>query len=151
VEARIAWRLARLRPAEEGLEGPIQSRQHVLQHLGVDIMVFGAHVLDGRQLGTLAGSGDAHPALLPGVTAFLETSIVEFAAPTQYKRQRTFLRSSGLEFVLVRLAHRDRLLVHASLFCLIGTKSARGAGYSSPGSSPVFYPHFATLGVKRSG
>src|SRR5262249_49018161 len=123
LEARIARRLPRLHPAEERVKGAIQAGEHILQDLRVDVTVLRAHVLDGRQLSALAGGGDAHPTLLPGVAALLEAGVVEFAATAHDNRQRALLLGSGYQFVRVGLAHR--LLVHSSLVCRIGMKTAR--------------------------
>jgi hypothetical protein len=81
-ETWIARRLARLDAPEECLKGAVQTGQHVLQYLRVDVSVLGTHVLDRWQLGALAGDGDADTALLPGVAALLQASMVEFTAPT---------------------------------------------------------------------
>src|SRR5262249_52242856 len=45
LKAGIAWRLARLDAAEEGLECPIQAGEHVLQDLRVHVAVLRAHLL----------------------------------------------------------------------------------------------------------
>src|SRR5258708_3783072 len=86
LEARIAWRLTRLHATEEGLEGSIEPRQYVLQHLGVDVVVFGPHLFDRRQLGALACGGDAHAAFVPGIAPLLQGGVVEFPAAAQDKR-----------------------------------------------------------------
>src|SRR5262249_52630836 len=66
LETGVAGRPARLHPTEEGLERAVQAREHVLQHLRVEVAVFGPHRLDGGQLGALAGGGDGHATFLPG-------------------------------------------------------------------------------------
>src|SRR5262249_49324217 len=118
LKVRIARCLTRLYAVEERLERSVQSGEHILQHLGVDVAVFGPHLLDGGQLGALASGADAHPALLPGITALLQGSIVEFAAATQDKRQRAFLLSCGLECGLDCLAQGESF--YFILFCLAG-------------------------------
>jgi hypothetical protein len=65
-----------------------------VEHLRcVHVAVFRALLLlDGRQWGALAGSGDAHATLLPGLTALLvQTGVVECTATPQHKRQRPLL------------------------------------------------------------
>jgi hypothetical protein len=125
VEARIARRLASFDATEECLECSIQARKHILQHLRMHVAVFRAYLLDVRQLGTLTGSRDAHPALLPGVATLLQASVVEFAATAHDKRQRALLLGSGHRVARKGLAYRNRLLlVHSSLFCLIGMQPA---------------------------
>src|SRR5262249_4147102 len=139
MEARITWCPARLDPAEEGGKRAVQAREHVLQHLGVDIPILRAHILDGRQLGALAGCSEADAALLPGVPALLHPSFVDSPAPPQDKLHRPFLLGSGLELVFEGLAYGERF--HNTLFCLPGTNLARPEGQSSPGySRGAFWP-----------
>jgi hypothetical protein len=112
---------------------PDQARQHVLQDLRMHVALLRAHVLDGRQLGALAGEGAADAALLPGVATLLQASVIEFAAAAHDKLHGLLLLRRRFEFVLVGLA--NRLLVHRSLLCLIGVQTARRQRHSSPDSS----------------
>jgi hypothetical protein len=98
------WLLTGLHAAKEGLEGPVQPRQDILQHLRVDVVVLRPYLLDGRQLRALVGAGDAHPAFPPGITPLLESSIVEFSAAPQDKQQLLLLFSGGQKFIFERLA-----------------------------------------------
>jgi hypothetical protein len=100
LEARIARLLTILHPAEEGGKGPVQPGQYVLQDLGVKVVVLGPYLLDGGQLRALMGTGDAHPALVPGIAAFLKGGIVEFAAAPQHKRHLVLLLRRGQELYL---------------------------------------------------
>src|SRR5262249_41031981 len=110
-----------------------------LQDLRVDVAVFWPHFLDCGELGALPRLSDAHAAFAPRLFALLKSSVVEFAAAAQDKRQRSFLLRRRLQFIFEGFAHRLRL--HATLFCLIGRKPARGIGTFIPRSSRgVFCP-----------
>ena len=114
LKARVARLLAGLHPAKEGLERTIESGQHVLQDLGVDIVVFWSFRLDGRQLGTLVGTADTLPALLPRIPAFLQGGVIQLAAPAQDEGHCLFLLLGGGEFVFEGFVNRCGL--HATLF-----------------------------------
>src|SRR5215472_3699985 len=89
------------------------------------VTVLRPHLLDRWQLSALGGSRDADAAPLPGVAALLQASVVQFAAATQHKCQCPLLLGSGYQLVFVGLAHRaGQLLIHSSLFCLIGMHPA---------------------------
>jgi hypothetical protein len=99
VEAGVSRCLARLHPAEKGVEGALYPLYYVLQDLAVDFAVL-------RQLGFDAGmfcfllvvtDGDAaHPPCFP---AFLDSSIVDMAAEHNDTIKHPLLFGSGLEFV----------------------------------------------------
>jgi hypothetical protein len=86
----------------------------------VDSRIVGERSADLLELGFLliARDGDATP--LVGGDTLLQRRVVEGAAQTKHASQFPLLFRGGLEFVLVRLAHR--LLFHRLLFCLIGTE-----------------------------
>ena len=109
LEAGIPWLRSCLHTAKERLEGAIQARQYVLQDLGVDVVVLRPHGLNGGQFSALMGAGDAHPTFLPGVTAFLERSVVEFPAATQNERHRLLLLLGREEFILEGLVDSRRI------------------------------------------
>src|SRR5262249_41370151 len=109
LEARVARRLPRLHAAEEGLIRPIQPGEYILQHLGVDVAVFGPYLLDLRQLGALDGKGATDATLLPCLAALLQGGVIEFPAAAHDKRQHLLLRRGGLEFVLEGLAYGQLL------------------------------------------
>ena len=81
-EARIAWLLASGHTPEEGAHGFIQSPEHVLLHLGVDVLVFLAQPFDGRELVGLHLIGDGDPTQLVGLAAFLQRGVVQLFAPS---------------------------------------------------------------------
>jgi hypothetical protein len=144
LETRISWLFSSLHPAKEGLECPVQPGQHILQDLGMNVLVLGSHVLDGGQFGTLVGAGDAHPALLPSVAALLESSIVEFPTAPQDECHLLLLLLSWQEFVLKGFADGCRccLLVHVSLFWLAGTKLASRRAIHPPIETRDFLADF---------
>ena len=109
LEAGIAGLLTGLDAAKERLEGTVQTRQHILQDLRVDVLVLRPNVFDGGQFGTLMSAGDARVAFLPGVAAFLQRGIVEFAAATQHKRHLLLLPLSRQKFILEGLADSRRI------------------------------------------
>jgi hypothetical protein len=47
LEAWIAWLLTLLDAAKEGLEGTVQTGEHILQYLGVDVVVLQKQGLTG--------------------------------------------------------------------------------------------------------
>jgi hypothetical protein len=110
LEAGIARCLSLADATVEGVNGAIQARQYVLQDLRMEVAIFGPRLLDGGQLGTLAGDGDADAALLPRPAPLLKGSIVEFAAAAHDKRQRRHLLGGRFQLVLEGLAYA--LLVH---------------------------------------
>src|SRR5215469_4745217 len=116
LEAGIPRLLASSDAAEEGLEGPVEPGEYVLQDLRMDVAVFGPCHLNVRQLGALARRSNAHAAFVPRIAALLEAGIVELTAAAQYNRHRALLLGSGHHVILERLAHG--LLIHSHLFCL---------------------------------
>ena len=122
LEAGIPWQLTRLDAAKECLEGTVQAGEHVLQDLGVDVVVLGPNVFDGGKFSALMGTSDALVALLPSVSAFLENSIVEFPAATQNERHLLLLLGRWQKFVLEGLANGR--LFHSPLFWPTGAKPA---------------------------
>src|SRR6476661_2199774 len=96
----------------------------------MDVAVLWPRLFDGGELGALHRLVHRGAAFLPRLTTLVQGGVVEFTAAAHDKRHCLFLLRCRLEFVLERLAHR--LLVHSYLFCLIGTKPARGEGHSSP-------------------
>ena len=105
LKAWIPGLLALLDAAKEGLKGTVQAGEHILQDLGVDIVVLRSHVLDGRQLSGLMGALDTLMALLPRVAAFLQRGIIEFPAATQHERHRLLLLGCRQELVFEGLAY----------------------------------------------
>src|SRR5262245_11689324 len=98
--------------------------------LGSGCRGIGSHLFDCWKLGALLRLGHAHAAFVPRLFALLQGSVAELTTATQDKRQRPLLLRRGLEFVFEGLPHHLR--VHNHLFRLIGTKTARGKGHSSP-------------------
>src|SRR5260370_23263474 len=119
-----------LHAKKEGLKGRVQTSQHILHDLGVEVLVLGPLRFDVGQLGAVAGHGDVHATHAPGFPTLLQARIVEFPTPAQDKPQRPFLLGSGLEFVLESLAHA--LLIHMSLFCLADAQPARVGAIHPP-------------------
>src|SRR5262249_53902608 len=118
MEARIPRRIIRLYATEERLKRPVEPCQHILQNLGVDVLILWSDLFDRGQLSALLRDGDSDTAFLPCPTAFLQGSVVELTATPQDKRHRPVLLRPGLEFVLVCLV--NDLLFHATLFRLAG-------------------------------
>jgi hypothetical protein len=120
--AREARLLAALHPAEERLIGPVQPRQHVLQHVAVDGGVLREFRPNGLQLGFLLVAGDGDAAALPGGDALLQGRVVERAAAPEHVLQRPLLGRRGARLLLIGFA--DALPFHLPLFCLTGTQAA---------------------------
>src|SRR5262249_48566259 len=125
----VARRLPFADTVEERLKGSVQPGQYVLQDKRVDVAIVGSRLFDAGKLCALAGEGDAHTALLPGVAAFLRSGVVAFAAAAHDKRHCPRLFRRGPDLALEGLA--DRPLVHSGLCCLIGAKTAARKGHSS--------------------
>lgn len=84
LEARIAWCLTSLDPAEEGLEGLIQATQYVLQDLRVDLSIVGTGSFQVWQFhGLLVVRGALALATLPPGLALLERDSIEHPAALQ--------------------------------------------------------------------
>ena len=96
MKARISCLRARSDAGEESLEGEVQSSEHILQNLGVDVAIFGPHFFDGRELRALRRLSDVHTVLSPSLTPLLKTSVVEFLAAAQSELHHLLLLRSRL-------------------------------------------------------
>jgi hypothetical protein len=90
--------------AKEGLEGFIQSVQDILQDLSVDVVKLGPNPFDLGELCGLPGEVDGDVTFLPGIAAFLQASIVQFATAPQDDLQRPFLLRRWHQLILERFA-----------------------------------------------
>jgi hypothetical protein len=125
LQARVAGLRTGLQTADEGGTRLIQTIEHVLHDLRVDVVVFGPHRLDGRQLCRLHDNAHRDAAPLPRRCALLQASVVAFAAAPHDRLQRPFLLGRWQQLVCEGLAHTVALLFHTQRFCLLGKKPAR--------------------------
>ncbi len=101
-EAGIARRLAGSHATEERLEGAIQSQEHILQDLRVDLRVLRACRFQARQFGLLLGvRGTPAFSASPPRLALFPGGVRERAALPQDGFQRLFLFGQWLQFVSV--------------------------------------------------
>jgi hypothetical protein len=140
LEAGIPGLFPLLHAAKERLEGPVQPPEHILQYLGVEVVVLGPHRFDGGQLSALAGARDTHAAFLPGIPAFLQSRVVEFPTATQHERHRLLLRISRQEFVLEGLMDESWCIHADSIAQMFGL--ARRMSHASPLQSRGFPANF---------
>jgi hypothetical protein len=100
-EAGQARLLAALHPSKERLVGPIQSREHVLEHVAEEGSVPGQLRAEGLPLRFLLGARDGNRTTLPGGAALVAGTSVERAAAHHDARHLPFLGRSGEELVPV--------------------------------------------------
>ncbi len=100
MEAGIAWLLARLDPAEEGLECAVDAQHDILQDLAVDLAVLRQIRLDRWKLGLLLIGGDRDATLLPRLSALTESGVVDVAAEHEGTIKHALVLGGGLELVL---------------------------------------------------
>lgn len=104
-KARKARFLANFESAKEGVKGFFQSSEDVLQHLRVNRAEFGANALDFGQLNSLRVIVDRCSIDAPCVSAFLQPSVVEFAAKRQRRVKFAGLRLARIDSVFERSLH----------------------------------------------
>ena len=75
-EAGVAWTLAGIAPAEEGLESQVYSDSHILQHLGVYLSKRGMLSLEGREGSLEVVQREGGVTLLPGILTLLKEVVV---------------------------------------------------------------------------
>ncbi len=102
-EPRVAWGLAIHDPPKEGLHGFVQSLEHILLHLAMNVLVLFTQLLDLFQLVGLHFVGDGHPTHAIGLATLFERRVVEFFAAAQGPLQGPDLLAGGIEAKLVRL------------------------------------------------
>src|SRR5262249_4966559 len=108
--------LPALRPAKERLVRLIQSRQRVLQDMGVNGGVRWELSADGLQLRFLLQAREGDVTSLRGGETRRQGGGVERAAAPQDVVQRPLLRAGGTELLLVGvIGLASRLLVHTPL------------------------------------
>ena len=116
--------------AEEGLEGAVQPGQHILQDLGMHVVVLWPRLLDGWQFGALVGDTDTHATFLPGVAPFLERGIVQFPSTAHDKGHPLLLLWSRQQFVLEGFARCEYF--HSDSILPAGYEIGKAVGHSSP-------------------
>ena len=102
---RVARYLASFHTQEEGLEGFVDTMQHILQDLGVDGFIFWSDRFDGGQLGALLREGDALAAQLIGLFALLQGGVVQLCAEGELLVQHAFLLPGRVQTVLIGFLH----------------------------------------------
>ena len=138
-EAGIARCLAGSHATEERLEGAIQSREHILQDLRVDLRVLGESAFQVGQFGLLLGvRGTPACSASPPRLALLKGGVRERAAMPQDGFQRLFLFGQWLQFVPVGLA--DCRPCPSATFCLLGGKAARSGNLAARTGHPACIP-----------
>jgi hypothetical protein len=108
LESRVTGRFARLEPPEKGLEGLLQSVDHELQDVAMDVFrpgVGGLALLHPAQLGVFA---NRFAPLLVGRLALSKTVVVEEAAGLQRGVQQTSLGTAGIEAIAKGFADHRR-------------------------------------------
>src|SRR5262245_16480629 len=100
VEAGVSRRLARLHPAEVGLESTVYPLHHLLHDLAVDFAIFWHLRFDAGKFGFLLVVADRDAALLPGLSPFTNGGVVDMAAEHEGTVKHPLLLGSGLELVL---------------------------------------------------
>jgi hypothetical protein len=130
LEAREARFLAPFEPAEEGLIGLVEPREHILQHVAVDGGVLGKRGADILEFGVLREPRDGDRAALPGGDTLLQRRVGERAAAHEDALKLPLLGGRGPELRLVGfMAGR---LVHILVF---RPGSAKTAMQTTSGSS----------------
>ena len=124
-EAGIAWGFTIADTTEEGIKGFVESFEHILLYLAVDVLVLFPKLLDGRQLIGLHPIGNGHAAQLIGLSTLLQGRIVQFFAAAKRPFQRADLLARWVQAKLVRDLSQIRVLWRAP--CL------RWCGLSVPG------------------
>lgn len=98
-EAGVSCLLACLDAAKERFEGAIYPQDDILQDLGMNGRAIFSKLANVWQLGLLVKVAQRHLTHLPGIAAFLESGIVEFAADAQDGFQPRRLDRGWLQFV----------------------------------------------------
>src|SRR6266571_1754455 len=109
-ETRIAWGLSVQHTTKEGIKSFVESLEHLLLHLRVDVLVLFAKLLDSWKLVRLHAIGDGHSTHLIGISTLLQGSVVQLFAPPQGPFQGPDLLPGGRQAKLIRFAPHVRVL-----------------------------------------
>lgn len=111
LEPRIAWILTHFDATKEALKRLIQLRDNALQHVCVYAFELRACRLNLGQVAHLFKSRDRLAALLVGVPALLQSSVVQLTGEIERVKQRSLLRLSGVQTIAKGFQHLDRPLI----------------------------------------
>src|SRR5712691_509951 len=133
-EARVARLFPMLDPSKKGLHRFIETLQHILLYLAVDVLIFFSHLFDGRKLIGLHAVGNRHTTDPIRLTPLRKRRIVQLFAASQSPFQCCDLFLGGIDTELIRLIPEERVLGFASSFCwglLFHFRHASGSQYTA--------------------